>query len=168
MALAAAAAASAPPFRFSRMGPNGAGKQLGEPNRKKIGEAMTAAAAAGSQIPAGFTYLGQFIDHDLTFDKTTVMLGRERHAGAAAAGALAQPRPRLAVRRRAADPESAKFYEADGLHLKMGKSIAAGARPRTASTCRAARATRSRRSAGRSSPTRATTRTSPSPRRTRR
>ena len=28
-----------------------------------------------SGIPAGFTYLGQFVDHDLTFDKTPVTLG---------------------------------------------------------------------------------------------
>ena len=37
--------------------------------------AMVAAGGAASQIPAGFTYLGQFVDHDLTFDKTNVMLG---------------------------------------------------------------------------------------------
>ena len=54
-----------------------------------------------STIPAGFTYLGQFVDHDLTFDKTDVMLGDERLAGAAAAGPLAEPRPGLAVRRGA-------------------------------------------------------------------
>ena len=68
-------AASVPPFRFSRMGPSGAGRQLGEPNRKKIGEAMAEPGGGQSQIPAGFTYLGQFLDHDLTFDKTNVMLG---------------------------------------------------------------------------------------------
>ena len=94
-----------------------------------------------SQIPAGFTYLGQFIDHDLTFDKTNVMLGDERLAGAAAPGALAEPRPRLALRRRARRiPSRRKFYEADGLHLKMGKTVGgrAASRPRTASTSRAA------------------------------
>lgn len=30
-----------PQFRFSRLGPKGTGKQLGEPNRRKIAEAMT-------------------------------------------------------------------------------------------------------------------------------
>jgi hypothetical protein len=75
LAIASATAASVPPFRFSRMGPSGAGHQLGEPNRKKIGEAMAVPGGGESQIPAGFTYLGQFIDHDLTFDRTTVMLG---------------------------------------------------------------------------------------------
>jgi hypothetical protein len=61
-AIAAAAADAAPPFRFSRMGPKGVNRQLGEPNRKKVGNKM--AAGGVSQIPAGFTYLGQFIDHD--------------------------------------------------------------------------------------------------------
>ena len=70
-----ATAAAAPPFRFSRMGPRGAGEQLGESSRKKIGVAMTEGGGGQSQVPAGYTYLGQFVDHDLTFDKTTVMLG---------------------------------------------------------------------------------------------
>ena len=87
------------------MGPKGTGKQLGEPNRMKIAQAMTVDNLSPGQIPAGFTYLGQFIDHDLTFDKTHVMLGRRRLAGDAPAGPLAEPRPRLALRRRArSDP----------------------------------------------------------------
>ena len=36
---------------------------------------MARAGGGSSGIPAGFTYLGQFIDHDLTFDKTSAMLG---------------------------------------------------------------------------------------------
>src|SRR4051794_28187276 len=35
------AAAAVPQFHFSRLGPKGTGKQLGEPNRRKIAEAMT-------------------------------------------------------------------------------------------------------------------------------
>src|SRR5688572_14439334 len=72
--LSARLEAEAPPFRFSRMGPKGGGRQLPEGNRERIGNAMTARGGGESQIPAGFTYLGQFIDHDLTFDKTSVML----------------------------------------------------------------------------------------------
>jgi hypothetical protein len=68
------AAATAPPFRFTRMGPRGVNRQLGDPNRRKIANEMAAGGGGQSQIPAGFTYLGQFIDHDLTFDKTNVML----------------------------------------------------------------------------------------------
>ena len=70
-----AAGATVPPFRFSRLGPKGAGKQLGLPNRTKIADAMTVDNLAPGQIPAGFTYLGQFLDHDLTFDKSALMEG---------------------------------------------------------------------------------------------
>ncbi len=52
---AARTAQAAPPFRFSRMGPKGAGRQLGEANRKKIGAAMAAGGGGFGQIPAGFT-----------------------------------------------------------------------------------------------------------------
>ena len=68
----------------------------------------------------------------------SVMLGEDVSPGRAAPGPVAQPRPRLAVRRRAERPGSAKFYEADGLHLKTGTTIR-GRRPtgpRRATTCR--------------------------------
>ncbi len=58
-------------FRFSRMGPKG--RQLGEPARRLIARAMTSdgeARARDSAVPAGYTYLGQFLDHDLTFDRS--------------------------------------------------------------------------------------------------
>jgi len=124
---AAAAAADAadvtPPFRFSRLGPKGVNRQLGEPNRKKVGAAMAVAGGGQSQIPAGFTYLGQFIDHDLTFDKTAVMLG----ANVTPAELLQGRSPSLDLDSLYGagpeDPESAKFYEADGIHLKVGKTV---------------------------------------------
>jgi Animal haem peroxidase len=126
MVLAESTAGGAPPpFFFSRMGPSGAGKQLGEANRKKLGAAMAVAGGGASQIPAGFTYLGQFIDHDLTFDKTEVMFGanvtpaqlRQARSPSLDLDSLYGAGPQ--------DPESAKFYEADGLHLKMGESTGA-------------------------------------------
>jgi hypothetical protein len=127
--LAASVEATAVPFRFSRMGPNGADKQLGEPNRRKIGQAMTDGGGASSQIPAGFTYLGQFVDHDLTFDKTNVMLGEN-----VTPAQLVQARsPSLDLDALygagPTDPASAKFYEADGIHLKMGTTAAADGIP---------------------------------------
>jgi hypothetical protein len=123
--LTAAEEAQVPPFRFSRMGPNGQGRQLGDLNREKIGNAMASGGGGESQIPAGFTYLGQFADHDLTFDKTNVMLGQ--HVSPAQ---LLQARsPSLDLDSLygvgPADPGSATFYEADGLHLKMGTTAAA-------------------------------------------
>lgn len=123
--LGASAEAATPAFRFSRLGPTGIGHQLGEPLRKKVGNAMAAGGGGASGIPAGFTYLGQFVDHDLTFDKTSVMLGEN-----VSATQLLQARsPSLDLDSMygagPTDPGSARFYTADGLHLKMGKTAAA-------------------------------------------
>ncbi len=117
----AADASTVPPFRFSRLGPNGAGKQLGETNRRKIAEAMTVGNLTAGPIPAGFTYLGQFIDHDLTFDKSALMEG-----GNISPAEMEQNRsPSLDLDSLYGagpqDPGSAKFYS-DGLHLKMGNA----------------------------------------------
>src|SRR5918995_5147510 len=124
--LAATAEAATPPFRFSRMGPKGTQRQLTESNRKKLGNAIAAGGGGASQIPAGFTYLGQFIDHDLTFDKTNVMLGE--HVSPAQLLQARSPSLDLDSLYGAGpqDAGSAKFYEADGLHLKMGKTVAVG------------------------------------------
>src|SRR5688500_7143477 len=124
--LAARVESEAPPFRFSRMGPNGSGRQLPDGNREKIGNAMASGGGGASDIPAGYTYLGQFIDHDLTFDKTSVMLGEH----VAPADLLQARSPSLDLDSLygagPTDPESAKFYEEDGLHLRMGKTLAEG------------------------------------------
>ena len=122
------AAAPAVKFRFSRMGPKGTGKQLGEPNHRKLARAMTAGRGGFGNVPAGYTYVGQFVDHDLTFDRSTVALGENI------------PISQLKLMRSPAldldslygagpgDPESAKFYS-DGVHLKMGKTDAVGPPP---------------------------------------
>ena len=122
--LARTVEAATPPFRFSRMGPGGGRHQPSESARRKLGDAMAIGGGGNGQIPAGFTYLGQFADHDLTFDKTTVMLGE-----LVSATQLLQARsPSLDLDSLygagPTDPESEKFYEADGIHLKMGRTVA--------------------------------------------
>jgi hypothetical protein len=116
-------AATAPPFRFSRIGPKGT--SLNEATRKKIANAMTPEGGAASDIPAGFTYLGQFVDHDLTFDKTQVMLGED----VSPADLLQGRSPSLDLDSLYGagpqDEKSAKFYK-DDRHLKMGKTVASG------------------------------------------
>lgn len=120
---AAAGASAAPPFRFSRMGPKGVA--LGAPNRIKIAAAMTAGGSGPSDVPSGFTYLGQFIDHDLTSDKTKVILGHD-----VSPGELLQARsPRLDLDSLygagPSHPGSAVFFT-DGRHLKTGRTVSAG------------------------------------------
>jgi Animal haem peroxidase len=127
--LAAAEEDQVPPFRFTRMGPKGTGHQLSDPILKKIAIAMTAGGGGSSQVPAGFTYLGQFVDHDLTFDKTKVTLGQN----ISPAQLLQARSPSLDLDclygAGPTDPASAKFYAPDGLHLKMGKTVAADGIP---------------------------------------
>jgi hypothetical protein len=122
----AAVADGAPPFRFSRLGPRGTGRQPSDSTREKVGTAMAAGGGGESQMPAGFTYLGQFVDHDLTFDKTTVMLGQN----ISPAQLLQARSPSLDLDSLygagPTEPDSANFYEPDGLHLKMGRSVAIG------------------------------------------
>jgi Animal haem peroxidase len=120
--VASVAGVTAPPFRFSRMGPRGVNRQLGAPNRRRIANAMVGRGSAAGPIPAGFTYLGQFIDHDLTFDKTTVTLGD--HISPAQLIQARSPSLDLDSLYGAGpqEPASAAFYEADGLHLRMGST----------------------------------------------
>jgi len=116
--------AQAPPFRFSRMGPSGANRQLSESLNEKLGKAMASGGGGASNVPAGFTYLGQFVDHDLTFDKTDVMLGEN----VSPADLLQARSPSLDLDSLYGagpnDPASARFYESDGMHLKMGRTLA--------------------------------------------
>ncbi len=63
------------PKRFGKMFPGLDPFRPPDEALRNLGQAMrevqTGEPASGdSQIPAGFTYLGQFIDHDITFDQT--------------------------------------------------------------------------------------------------
>jgi hypothetical protein len=121
--LSAPEEAVTPPFRFSRMGPNGIGHQIGEGIRDAVSGVMTSGGGGPSDIPAGFTYLGQFVDHDLTFDTTSVMLGEN-----VTPAELIQARsPSLDLDSLYGagpdDSASEKFYEADGIHLRVGTTF---------------------------------------------
>jgi hypothetical protein len=129
--LAALAEAETAPFRFSRMGPNGIGHQLGHGNRERLAAVIASGGGGTGDIPAGFTYLGQFVDHDLTFDKTAVMLGEN----VTAADLIQARSPSLDLDSLYGagpdDPASEKFYEADGIHLRVGKTVAVDLAPTT-------------------------------------
>ena len=115
------AADEAPPFRFSRVGPKGTA--IGPALTKKVARAMIGGGGGDGDVPGGYTYLGQFVDHDLTFDRTkNVVLGDD-----ITPAELVQGRsPRLDLDSLygvgPANPGSARFYAADGLHLKVGNS----------------------------------------------
>jgi hypothetical protein len=121
--LAAPVEALTPPFRFSRMGPSGRGHQIGDATRDRLANVMVSGGGGPSGVPAGFTYLGQFVDHDLTFDTTAVTLG----ANVTPAELVQARSPSLDLDSLYGagpdDPGSEKFYEDDGIHLRMGKTL---------------------------------------------
>jgi hypothetical protein len=126
LSIAGGAAAVAPTFRFSRIGPRS--RPVGAALRRKLADAMTAGNRRAGSIPAGYTYLGQFIDHDLTFDVTEVALGedltddelRQARSPTLDLDCLYGRGPRVRGSRR--------FYEADRVRLKVGTTAAAGGR----------------------------------------
>jgi hypothetical protein len=111
-------------FRFSRLGPKGT--PLDEATRTALATAVT---ADGSQpdsaaVPAGFTYLGQFVDHDLTMDRTAVQLGQDVSVDELMQGRSPALDLDSLYGRGPADPQDRVFYAEDGASLKVGKTSA--------------------------------------------
>jgi Putative peptidoglycan binding domain/Animal haem peroxidase len=109
-------------FRFSRIGPQGS------PTSMELVSAMseTITAAAPDQdggIPAGYTYLGQFVDHDLTMDATGTALGSDVTVDELIQGR--SPALDLDSLYGRGPAEQPQFYT-DGLHLKMGSTFGDG------------------------------------------
>ncbi len=130
------AAADMRKFRFSRLGPVGA--PIDDARRlifETVATAMTTDPAGGdpesgvpgdgapdSGIPAGFTYLGQFVDHDLTKDVTADQLGQDVTVDELLQGrSPALDLDSLYGRGPGKDPQ---FYAPDGLHIKTGTTSA--------------------------------------------
>jgi peptidoglycan hydrolase-like protein with peptidoglycan-binding domain len=92
----------------------------------KVAEVMTQQTQdIDSPIPAGFTYLGQFVDHDLTRDVTNVPFGTS----------VATPEELMQGRSPSLDLDSLYgggptaepgFYDADRIKLKLGRTQASG------------------------------------------
>ena len=57
--------------RFGRMFPQLPAGELGTAAIEALVKSMRHSSADNPDIPAGYTYLGQFIDHDITFDPTS-------------------------------------------------------------------------------------------------
>ncbi len=109
-------------FRFSRMGPKG--EAIPANVISGLADAMTANGgpdSAGPTIPAGFTYLGQFIDHDLTKDITATALGNTVTIDDLIQGRSPALDLDCMYGRGPDDAEDSKFYS-DGIRIKMGKT----------------------------------------------
>lgn len=127
-AQAASSVAALRKFQFSRLGPKAKPEQLlNRAQRTELAQKMTTdPPGPGGQpnsspgVPAGFTYLGQFVDHDLTLDATAVRLEED-----------VTVQQLLQGRSPALDLDSLyglgpdnrfdrRFYEDDGIRIKSG------------------------------------------------
>ena len=111
-------------FRFSRMCPEVRGSQLKDSTIRQLAIVMAEGGGGQSQVPAGFTYLGQFVAHDMSFE-------------APDPSPDAIPSPDLLVQLRSPsldldslyglgpeDHASERFYAPDRIHLNIGSTIA--------------------------------------------
>ena len=115
---------AAPTFRFARIGPKG--KKLPDAILRKVAEAMTSGANRDDNIPSGFTYLGQFVDHDLTFDKTLVAFGDQISPAELVQGRSPTLDLDSLYGAGPLDPVSSEFYAADKARLKVGRTTKIG------------------------------------------
>jgi hypothetical protein len=121
-------------FRFSRLGPPGTAASPGLV--RALAAAMTASPdqpdSAGPAIPAGYTYLAQFVDHDLTADRTNAALGED----VTVAELLQGRSPALDLDslygRGPHHRDDRVFYAADGVKLKVGTTSPVPGDPLTA------------------------------------
>uniref|UniRef100_A0AAU2V0C3 Heme peroxidase family protein n=1 Tax=Streptomyces sp. NBC_00003 TaxID=2903608 RepID=A0AAU2V0C3_9ACTN len=118
-------------FRFSRLSKE-KGVQISPELRAKLALAMTQAATPDPEsqvaVPAGFTYLAQFADHDLTLDNTQVALGDPVPVEDLVQGRSPALDLDSVYGLGPHHPSSARFYEPDG-HLKLGTTAGAPVPP---------------------------------------
>jgi len=113
-------------FRFSRLGPKG------EPQNIEVLKALATAMTVDvrnpdsrpdAETPAGYTYLAQFVDHDMTLDKTAVEFGED----VTVAELLQGRSPALDLDslygRGPNHPRDRKFYASDGIKLRIGRAV---------------------------------------------
>ena len=138
--LAAAVEAQAPPFSLFADGAEGVGRQLGQPNLRKIGRGdggrrrRCVADSRRLHLPRSVRRSRP----DLRPDQSDA--GRERPAERAPAGALAEPRPRFALRGGSERPQVGQLLRGRRPPPEDGEGGCdrAASRRRTVSTSRAA------------------------------
>ena len=117
-------------FRFSRLGPKGA--PVDPAILEKVATAMTVSPGdppatqpvSDPPVPAGFTYLGQFIDHDLTKDVTDTALGDHVTVNQLLQGRSPALDLDSLYGRGPEDAEHDLFYAPDKAKLKVGLTAA--------------------------------------------
>ncbi|AGL20066.1 heme peroxidase family protein [Actinoplanes sp. N902-109] len=124
-------------FRFSRIGPQG--EPLDPGLLEKVATAMTAAPTgtppvqpvADPPVPAAFTYLGQFVDHDLTLDNTAAALGDHVTVTELLQGRSPALDLDSLYGRGPDDRDDDRFYAPDKVKLRVGQTAAIPIDPAT-------------------------------------
>jgi hypothetical protein len=118
--------------RFTRLFPELEGAVFADGDMQKLADAMTSPAEAlptpegtpdaeeNSGISAAYTYLGQFIDHDLTFDPTSSLKQFLSPDQLKALVDFRTPRFDLDNLYGRGPNDNPYMYEADGIHLVLG------------------------------------------------
>jgi hypothetical protein len=113
-------------FRFSRLVPKGGTVDQGI--LEKVAAAMTVPPeqpeSASPVVPAGFTYLGQFVDHDLTLDNTARALGEHVTVNELLQGRSPALDLDSLYGRGPDDRDDDRFYAPDKLKLRVGQTAA--------------------------------------------
>ncbi len=118
-------------FRFSRIGDKGT--PIDRAVLQKVAEAMTLPPSAESPVQpvsadpavdAGFTYLGQFVDHDLTQDRTAAALGEHVTVNELLQGRSPALDLDSVYGRGPQDAADDRFYAPDGFRFKVGITAA--------------------------------------------
>jgi hypothetical protein len=117
-------------FRFSRLLPKGG--TIDAAVLEKVATAMTVAPTAPATqpesadppVPAGFTYLGQFVDHDLTLDNTARALGEHVTVNELLQGRSPALDLDSVYGRGPDDRDDDRFYAPDKLKLRVGITAA--------------------------------------------
>lgn len=114
-------------FRFSRMFPDLPPFRPDPAGLIALGRAMDETPSVGDHpdMPAGFTYFGQFLDHDLTFDQTQGLPDSELTPEEIEQGRS----PSLdldSLYGRGPDLETRRLYADDRIHLRIGQTSVAG------------------------------------------
>ncbi len=110
-------------FRFSRFLPGLKNDRENSTNvLAKLAVAMVGGAGrTDPTLPAGYTYLGQFVDHDMTLDPSELNIG----GAVSIPGLLSQRSPTLDLDSLYGQGPQAtpQWYESDGMHLRRGTPL---------------------------------------------
>lgn len=117
-------------FRFSRLGPKG--EPIDPAVLEKVARAMTVTPGGGGAtqpvadppVPAGFTYLGQFVDHDLTMDNTAKALGEHVTVNELLQGRSPALDLDSVYGRGPRDADDDRYYAPDKVTFKVGITAA--------------------------------------------